>query len=88
MNNLDLTPYSRKELSLVMFNTQHLYSEMMRIIDSVNFKKEHLINLLDDHGYKYTEAQWDFFTDDLLRHHDELRTQILIEQIKQAQEGL
>lgn len=88
MNNLDLTPYSRKELSLVMFNTQHLYSEMMRIIDSKSFTKELLINFIKEQGYKYTEDQWDFFKNDLLSHYDELSTKILVEQIKQAQEGL
>lgn len=90
MNNLDLTPYSRKELSLVMFNTQHLYSEMMRIMDSVNslHVKEYIKDFIKDQGYEYTEAQWDFFKNDLLSHYDELRTQILVEQLKQAQEGL
>ena len=88
MNNLDLTPYSRKEISLVMFNTQHLYSEMMRIIDSKSFTKELLINFIKEQGYKYTEDQWDLFKNDLLSHYDELSTKILVEQLKQAQKGL
>ena len=88
MNNLDLTPYSRKELSLVMFNTQHLYSEMMRIVDAGSNTKELLINFIKKQGYKYTQAQWNFFKNDLMDHYNELRHQILIEQLKQAQEGL
>jgi hypothetical protein len=89
MNNLDLTPYSRKELSLVMFNTPHLYSGLMRIIDSNSFRRrDQIIDFIKDQGYEYTEAQWDFFKNDLLSHYDELRTQILVEQLKQAQEGL
>lgn len=83
MNNLDLTPYSNKELSLVVFNTQGLFSEMMRLIDSVNFKKEHLTNFLKNQGYKYTIAQWELLADDLIKHREETMTQRIIQQYEQ-----
>jgi hypothetical protein len=89
MNEFDLTPYSNKELSLVMFNTPHLYSGLMRIVDSNSFsRRDQIIDFIKDQGYIYRDDQWDFFKNDLLSHYDELRTQTLVEQLKQAQKGL
>lgn len=88
MNTKDLTQYSDKELSLQMFNNEYLYNNMMRIIDAIDNAKELLINFLNDQGYIYTEAQWNVFKDDLLEHSNELRFQMLIEQLKQAKYGL
>ena len=80
----DLRTYSNKELSLTV------YSEMMRILDAgiIANIKEHLINMLKENGYKYNQAQFKFFMNDVCNHYDELRTKQLIEQLKHAQAGL
>ena len=72
----NLTNCSNKELSLIMFNNQSLYSGMMDILNSHTEQKSPGINthdllkdFIDSQGYKYTDEQWELFKSDVITHY-------------------
>ena len=91
----NITKHSVRELSLIVFNTQHLYSEMMRILDAhinprpIGVTTEGLLKqLIADQGYKYTQSQWNIFKSDVSNHYNEMMSKVLQDQIQQATQGL
>ena len=69
----DLTTYSDKELSLIVFNNEYLYSKMMQFYDNKSINTTFaLTDLLVKNGYKYTNKQWSNFVSDINSHTKEL----------------
>ena len=78
---IDITKYSDKELSLLVFNTEELYKhveafcEVIKHEDDPKYKRKN-IHALNDFaealsGYKVTRAQWDVLQQDITQHYRE-----------------
>jgi len=81
MKKIDITKYSDKELSLLVFNTEELYKhveafcEVVKHEDDPKYKRKN-IHALKGFAealskYKSTRAQWDVLQKDIKQHYKE-----------------
>lgn len=69
MNKIDITKYSDRELSLMVFNTYDLYKHVRSFYqlnkqgDMDKGWNEYMRDILS--GYKYNKAQWNVLFDDV-----------------------
>ena len=78
---IDITKYSDKELSLLVFNTEELYRhveafcEVIKHEDDQKYKRKNIHALKGFaealSGYKSTRAQWDVLQQDIKQHYSE-----------------
>ena len=78
MKKIDITKYSDKELSLLVFNTEELYRhveafcEVIKHEDDPKYKRKNIHALKGFaealSGYKSTRAQWDVLQQDIRQH--------------------